>query len=102
MRARARQLALLAVLGTAGAFAACTLNPQPLPPSDLDNEATFGDASTSTDAGSFNNPAPETPPAQDAGTGAVDGEGGAGGDAGDGGGDGGLDAGDAGADADAG
>jgi hypothetical protein len=97
-----RKLALLASLATAGAFAACTLNPQPLPPSDLDNQATFGDASTRSD-GSFTGD-PETPPAEDAGAipanveGGVDGGGdGDGGDAGDGG-----DGGDAGPDADAG
>jgi len=86
-----RKLALLAALATAGAFAACTLNPQPLPPSD--NEASnFGDDASvaRSDGGSFD---PETPPNADAGTVPTDGDGG------DGGGDGGGDAGDGGGDA---
>lgn len=74
-----RKLTLLAVLGVAGAFVACTLNPQPLPPRD--NEASsFGDQDGSTarsDAGSFGTD-PETPPTQDAGAVPLDdGDGGA-------------------------
>jgi len=98
-----RKLALLAALSVTGAFVACTLNPQPLPPSD--NEATFGDASARSDGGAAFTPGPETPPTQDASPPPLnDGEaggGGDGGDAGDDGGDGG-DGGDAGADADSG
>jgi hypothetical protein len=86
---KVRHAAALAVLAAAAAFAACTLNPQPLPPGDGDNEATFSDAGRSNvDAGGFTtgpeNPAPTL---ADAGVGAADGEGGA--DAGD---DGGSDA----------
>lgn len=93
-----RKLALLAGLAAAGAFAACTLNPQPLPPSDDNSSFGAGDASTRTDSGSFSND-PETPgPIQDGGAPVPnDGEGGAGGD----GGDAGSDGGDAGSDADA-
>ncbi len=98
-----RKLVLLATLAAAGAFAACTLNPQPLPPSDENSSFGPGDASTRSDAGAFNND-PETPPGEDAGSPAPNGEGGTdgsdggdgGGDAGDGGGDGGSDAADAG------
>ena len=96
-----RKLALLAGLAAAGAFAACTLNPQPLPPSDDNSSFGAGDASTRTDSGSFGND-PETPaPSQDAGAPLpTDGDGGTGGDGGDG--DAGSDGGDAGPDADAG
>jgi hypothetical protein len=46
------------VLALAGGFAACTLNPQPLPPSD--NNSTFdeGDATTAAEGGAFGLPAP--------------------------------------------
>jgi hypothetical protein len=40
---RLRRVYLIAALTTVSALAACTLNPQPLPPKDRDNEATFGD-----------------------------------------------------------
>lgn len=85
-RTHSGRLALvLVVVAVAAAFAACTLNPQPLPPGD-DSErgqATGGaDASTRLDAGTTGplNPPPST---SDAGANA-DHEGGAdGGDAGD-------------------
>ena len=91
---RLRKLALLAGLTAAGAFAACTLNPQPLPPSDDNSSFGAADASTRTDSGSFATN-PETPtPSQDAGAplpndgdGGTGGEGGEGGDAGSDGGD---------------
>ena len=97
-----RKLALLAGLAAAGAFAACTLNPQPLPPSDENSSFGGGDASARTDSGSFAND-PETPaPSQDASAPPpTDGDGGTGGEGGDGG-DAGSDGGDAGSDADAG
>ncbi len=80
-----RRAIILAALagGISAAVVACTLNPQPLPPSDFssDNDS---DASTSTDGG-FGGMTPE--PSADAATG---GDGGRlddtdGGDAGDGG-----------------
>ncbi|MDB4933946.1 MAG: hypothetical protein JWP87_918 [Labilithrix sp.] len=90
---RLRHVAALATLAAVGAFAACTLNPQPLPPGGGDNEATFSDAGKSPDAGSLGeNPMPP-PNLADAGVGAADGEGGA---------DGGDEAGDGGSDAEAG
>jgi hypothetical protein len=92
---------VLALLGVSVAFAACTLNPQPLPPGDLAGEATSDyDAGTRADAGGFNGPEANadaaTGPgreggADDAGDG---GDAGESGDAGDGG-----DSGDAGPDA---
>lgn len=94
---RARRWLVLASVSVTGAFVACTLNPQPLPP--VDNMASNG--SGEAGGGSFrgdgeaaeptDNPPPKTP---DGGTGAADGDGG---DAGGGG-----DAGDASDDADAG
>ena len=101
---RRRHAGLLAALSASAvaAFAACTLNPQPLPPRDeFGGESAFADAST-RDSGSFGS-TPEVPgSSSDAGTGTqnTDSEGGAPapGDGGDGG-DGGLgDAGDADAD----
>jgi hypothetical protein len=92
-----RKLALLAALGVAGAFVACTLNPQPLPPRD--NEASsFGDdaSTTRSDAGSFGTD-PQNPPSDAGAVPNDDSEGGVGG-GGDGG-DGGSDAGDGGGDA---
>lgn len=91
-----RKVALLAAFGVAGAFAACTLNPQPLPPSD--EASSFGDdASNRSDSGSFTGPdtpnsdaAATPPPDNEGGTGNVDG-----GDGGSDAGDGGSDAGDA-------
>jgi len=75
------------VLAVAGAIAACTLNPQPLPPEDRDNEgASYGDASPVSpwdatagvaDGGGSG--------LQDAGTEPNDGDGGDAGDGGDGG-----------------
>jgi hypothetical protein len=97
------KLALLAALGVAGAFVACTLNPQPLPPDDERSSFGPGDASGSSDSGSFTND-PLSPPNQDAGAPAPNnGDGGTGGD-GDGGdaGDAGPDGGDAGDAGDAG
>ena len=93
-----RKLALFAALSVASAFVACTLNPQPLPPSELSPGA---DASRGTaDAGSFNGNEDPLVPAADAGAPVpMDGDGG---DGGSDGGDGGSDGGDAGADADAG
>ena len=77
---RLRRSFVLASLAAAAAFAACTLNPQPLPPSDGEaTNARSPDGSTA-DAGSFQEP--ETPPdGADAGVGAVDGDAGDGGDA---------------------
>ena len=97
-----RKLSLLAALAAAGAFVACTLNPQPLPPSD--ENAAFGDsdASTRSDSGSFTADPETPPPNQDAGAPAPNGEGGLDGDGGSEGGDGGSEGGDAGGDADAG
>jgi hypothetical protein len=75
MRRLGRPL-LLAALATAAAFAACTLNPQPLPPSDNeraqagDNDASFG----GSDSGAVTT-TPEVPPPQgpvDASVGAND------------------------------
>jgi hypothetical protein len=50
---RLRRVYLVTALGVVGALAACTLNPQPLPPKD-NNEATFGDGgfTTAADSGS--------------------------------------------------
>ena len=83
-----RKLTLLALLGVAGAFVACTLNPQPLPPGDNEASSFGDDASTGrSDAGSFGMD-PETSPTTDAGAPVPmnDGDGGDGGsDAGDGG-----------------
>ena len=94
-----RKLALLAALGLAGAFVACTLNPQPLPPSD--EASSFGDDSGSRSDGGVFGTDPRTP--SDAAPVPNDNnEGGAGsGDAGDAG-DGGGEAGDAGDGGDAG
>ncbi len=87
---RLKRPLVLATLAAAAAFAACTLNPQPLPPSDDNRNATGGVDGSVADGGALEQP---TVPAQDAGTEANDGEGGADADAGA------SDAGDASADA---
>ncbi|MEA2750892.1 MAG: hypothetical protein QOI41_5035 [Myxococcales bacterium] len=95
---RRRHAVLLAALSTVAAIAACTLNPQPLPPADFANAATDSDASPRSDSGSFGT-GPESPGTTDAaaGTPSADADG-----AVDDGGDGGLgDGGDAGDAADA-
>lgn len=83
---RTRHVLVLASLGALAAVAACTLNPQPLPPGDLDrNAATNADGGRggSQDAGDFGTD-PErpqdaaAPPPDDQEGGAADG-----GDAGD-------------------
>ena len=98
---RRRHVGLLAALSAVAAFAACTLNPQPLPPrDDFGGESTGVDASAKADSGSFGT-SPEVPgPLDDAATNPVpNGDMEAGSEAGDGG----LDeAGDAATDADAG
>jgi hypothetical protein len=95
-----KKVVALVALGVAGAFVACTLNPQPLPPSDANEGSSFGDdASARADAGggvftpgtAVDAASPTPPDNADAGTGSGDG----GGDAGDAGGDAG-DAGDSG------
>ncbi len=91
---RVRKLGTLAALAAAGAFVACTLNPQPLPPNDDQSTFSPGDASASVDGGSLNSD-PETPATgADAGAPPPRGEGGTdgsdGGDAGSDGGDGGI------------
>jgi hypothetical protein len=91
-----RALAVLAVLAILAAFAACTLNPQPLPPRDEFSGGTDSDASAKADAGAFGN-GPQTPGTSDAGTGTPSADS----DGGDGGGDDGGDGGDGGSDADA-
>ena len=88
---RARHVALLAAFVATAAIAACTLNPQPLPPSDFSGRDS-ADASAAKDSGSFSTD-PETPPTADAGaTNANDEAGTDGGDASDDGGDAGPDA----------
>jgi hypothetical protein len=89
MTPRSRWLAIVVAFAATGAFVACTLNPQPLPPSDEASNFGDSDASSRADAGSFS----PTPPAEDAGalndneggvpTGDAS-DGGDGGDAGDG------------------
>lgn len=90
---RVRKLGILAALAAAGAFVACTLNPQPLPPDDERSTFSPGDAGSNADGGTFNGD-PTTPPTSDAGAPVPHGEGGAdgsdGGDAGSDGGDGGI------------
>ena len=83
---RFRHVFILASLGAMAAFAACTLNPQPLPPGDDRNQATNADASAKSDSGGFGID-PEAPPnPQDAAPGSADAQSdGDGGDAGDGG-----------------
>jgi hypothetical protein len=91
---------LLAALAVVAAFAACTLNPQPLPPRDEFSSGPDFDASTKADAGGFSN-GPQTPgTAVDAagGTPSADSDGGVD-DGGDGGVDDGGDGGDGGTDA---
>jgi len=93
---RVRRVALVAALASVAAFAACTLNPQPLPPrDDFSGESTGADAGQRADASGFGS-VPEVPPAADAGTGTpnLDDDGGDGGDRTDGGdgGDGSTDA----------
>jgi len=80
-----RHALILASLAAAAAFAACTLNPQPLPPNgDATNAAAGGpDAAQTADAGGFGEQDPETPaPLSDAGANA-DNDAADGGDAGD-------------------
>lgn len=88
-----RKLGIFAALAAAGAFVACTLNPQPLPPDDERSTFSPGDAGSNADGGTFNGD-PTTPPTSDAGAPVPHGEGGAdgsdGGDAGSDGGDGGI------------
>ena len=89
MRLQTRHAFVLAAL--AAAIAACTLNPQPLPPGDLAGVGGGSDASTRAEGGSFDSD-PETPPSvSDAGANSDSDSdtGGDGGDAGDGG-DGGI------------
>lgn len=103
-RARSPKRAALIVVALVGAagFAACTLNPQPLPPSDGFEEATGGaDASTRYEGGSFETPSSDAGTAGDPEGGRDGGDASDAGDAGDAGGDGGDggDDGDAAADA---
>jgi hypothetical protein len=89
MRFQSRHAVIAAALAIAAAIAACTLNPQPLPPGggDATNAAGGNDSGTRADAGSFETD-PETPaPLSDAGTNADsdsgDDDAGDGGDSGD-------------------
>ena len=69
-RHHAALLAALAALsaGAVAASAACTLNPQPLPPrDDFAGESAFEDASTAREGGSFGG-GPDSPGSADAGT----------------------------------
>ncbi|HSO35267.1 MAG TPA: hypothetical protein VLT33_22215 [Labilithrix sp.] len=82
---RRRTLALAAIAGgLAAALVACTLNPQPLPPSDF-SSAEDSDASTRKDSGSFGDepPAPSADAAGGGDGGQVSDDGGDAGDAGD-------------------
>lgn len=86
---RVRHIALLAAAASVGAFVACTLNPQPLPPrDDFGGESSLADAGARSEGGAFGT-TPENPSADAAtGTPNLDSEGGAGeggDDAGDGG-----------------
>jgi hypothetical protein len=65
---RRRHAVLLAALSTVAAIAACTLNPQPLPPADFAGAATDSDASPRSDGGSFGT-GPESPGTSDAAAG---------------------------------
>jgi hypothetical protein len=97
---RLRHVGLLAALATVAAFAACTLNPQPLPPrDDFNGESTSADGGVRSDSGAFGS-SPQVPGPEDAASGTpnADAEGGSD-DAGDGGSG---DAGDAATDADGG
>jgi len=99
---RLRHVGLLAALGTVAAFAACTLNPQPLPPrDDLNGESTSNDAGARSDAGGFG-AGPENPGTADAGTATPSADSDGGSEAGDDGGDGGADDGGDASDADGG
>jgi len=98
---RLRHVGVLAALATVAAFAACTLNPQPLPPrDDFNGESTSADAAAvRSDSGAFGS-SPEVPGPEDAGGGTPSADAdGASDDAGDGGSD---EAGDAATDADGG
>ena len=90
---RTRRLLLLVSLGTVTAFAACTLNPQPLPPldpnanataEDVDGGSSFGgsDASRTDPNAPQNDAGLTTPPPNDEG-GADAGDAGDAGDASD-------------------
>ena len=92
---RARAIAALAALACIATFVACTLNPQPLPPSDFNGESA-GDSDAGSKADSSGFGATPEGPAEDAGTttptadsdggdeGGDRADGGDGGDAGDG------------------
>ena len=61
--------AALAALASIATFVACTLNPQPLPPSDFNGESTSEDGGSRADASGFGS-SPEVPgSAEDAATG---------------------------------
>lgn len=79
----ARVALVAAALAGAAGFAACTLNPQPLPPGDDNEGQATGDydAGRNGDTGTFN-PTPEGPPS-DAGGSVNDGDAGDTSDAGD-------------------
>ena len=98
---RGRHVGLLAAVAAVAGFAACTLNPQPLPPrDDFSGESSFADGGASSDSGGFST-SPQVPGPEDAASGTpnLDADGGS--DAGDAGDDGSSDAGDA-SDADGG
>lgn len=98
---RGRHVGLLAAVAAVAGFAACTLNPQPLPPrDDFSGESSFADSGASSDSGSFST-SPKAPPSEDAANGTPNLDADAASDAGDGGSDDGGDASDA-SDADGG
>ena len=80
---RLRRSFALVTLVAAGAFAACTLNPQPLPPGPEENaRASDANDAAAADGGAFGTPnAP--PQVSDASPGALDGEAGPSSDGGD-------------------